>query len=378
LILWYLIYCENIRPDVMVIEPTWLAGSKALSSQVKQQYPDLALPGAELVAIYTQGAADPESRLWMTIQSILDVNQELRPVYWGMISGDTPFLENLAPEGPVFRYTALPADIDEAVLERNAAFWNSEIERLRDDPDDSNTAQDRLAGEIFPVYLNNQGLLFETLGRDDMAAWALGLALEFNPEHPLSRNNLGRLEARLGNHERAAEQYRLAISANGRMANAYYGLGNALGNLGRQDEAMEAYLEAVRLYPDYHEALTAVGRMYMMIGDNAYAVEQFLRAAEIEPDYAFAHRGLASAYLEMGLLDDARKSISRALELEPKSAPGLYALAKYYAKIGADDLAADALTRSFMHGGRDGIDVAMEDEDLEGIATELSKGEADT
>lgn len=372
-ILWYLIYCENKRPDVMVVEPTWLAANMALASQVIEQYPDLALPDPETVAAYTADATEPELRRYLIIKSILDATYEDRPVYWGMIQKDIPFLRNLIPDGIVFRYSASPVVLDDEALAHNAAFWDSEIARFRGDPQ---MQKDKIAKEIFPVELNNQGLMFEELDRDDLSGWAIEMALEFNPEYPISRYNLGRLRARAGNHEAAAREYRLAVEGNPYMAVAYYGLGNAKRNMGLHDEAFMAYRMAARLYPDYHEAITAMGQLYVLVGQSEDAVERFQRALEIEPTYGFALRGLATAYLQMDRLNEAKEILDRALELESDSAPGLFALSKYYARIRSDETAADVLTKSIRAGGKDFLEQALNDEDLKEIAAGLSMGGA--
>jgi len=374
-ILWYLIYCENRRPDVAVIDPTWLSGSVALSSQVLEQYPDLLLPSRETVSQYTVKATDPGSRQYLTIQAVLDANYERRPIYWGIIQENMPFSRNLIPDGIVFRYSVSPVELEEEALERNSEFWNAEIDLFRMDPEMRN---DKVAKEIYPVELNNQGMMFGDLGRDDLSRWAIELATEFNPEYPVSRYNLGRLEARAGNHEEAARQYQLAVEGNPYMAVAYYGLGNARRNLGRLDEAFLAYRMAARMYPDYYEALTAMGQLYSVAGQGEDAVEKFQLALEIEPTYAFALRGLGAAYLQMNRLDEAKAALDKAMELEPDSAPGLLALSKYYARIGDDNMAADALARSIEYGGRDRLVDALNDDDLKDIAPDFSEGEGKT
>jgi len=368
-ILWYLIYCENKRPDVVVIDPTWVSSSVALRSQVIEQYPDLALPSPETVARYTAGVTDPESRQYLVIQSVLDANSGRRPIYWGMLHEALPFSSNLAPEGIVFRYSVDPVELDEEALARNLDFWESEVDLLHADPQ---MKADKIAKEIYPAELNNQGLMFEQIGRDDLSRRMIEFALEFNPQYPTSRYNLARLEARAGNPEAAARQYELAVEGNPYMAVAYYGLGNARRNLGRLDEAFMAYRRAVRLYPDYHEAITAMGQLYSLAGQQEDALEKFQRALGIEPEYVFALRGIGATCLQMNRLDEAKVALDKALKLEPGSASGLFTLSKYYARIGSDEMAADALARSIRSGGKDRLADALEDEDLREVAARLS------
>lgn len=371
-ILWYLINCENRRSDLMIIEPTWLTSSNALSSQVIEQYPDLVLPSPDTVANYSLGVEDPETRQYMVVKAIMDENYKRRPVYWGVIQRDLPFSRNLVPLGIVSRYSPEPVVLDDEMLARNREFWNSELEFLMRNPA---MKRDKVAQEIYPVELNNLGLMFEGLGRDDLSRWAIELALRFNPDFPISRYNLGRLEARAGRHDEAARQYRLAVQGNPCMATAYYGLGNAYRNLGRFDDAFLAYRRATRLYPAYYEAMTALGQLYLLARQNGDAAEKFEEALEVEPDYVFALRGLASVYIQTGRLDEAKAVLDRSLELDPDSAAGLFALAKYYARVGSRESALSALRRSVEVGGNAMLEQALADDDLKKVSEALSESE---
>ena len=371
-ILWYLIYCEGRRPDLMVIEPTWLSGNRALSSQVLDQYPDLALPSPETLADYVSRATGPVSHQNLTIQAVLDANAPIRQVYWGLIPGELPFARNLVPHGIVYRYSSRPVTMDEKILARNRDFWNSELEVFLRDP---TMVRDKIAREIYPVELNNQGLLFERLGHDDLAEWATDLALKFNPEYPVSRYNLGRLYARAGRHDEAIKEYQRAIQGNPYMAVAYYNMGNAYKSLGRFEDAFLAYRDAVRFYPSYYEAITALGQLHFLAGQTEDAAQAFQRALEVEPKYAFATRGLATVYLQTNRLDDAKHALDRALEQDPDSPAGLYALAKYHARSGHDENATDALRRSIGIGGRVFLDEAVADDDLRDLVGNLSTSE---
>jgi tetratricopeptide (TPR) repeat protein len=367
-VLWYLKYCEHERPDLMILEPTWLRGNDPLRSQILEQHPELVIPSAETVARYTDRATDWRSAKFLVMQSVLDANSALRPVFWGMVPKDLPFMQHLSPQGPIFRYSSRPVILDEDVLLRNREFWERERDVVITDPA---MLEDELAGKIYPVELNNQGMMFEKLERDDLARWAFELALEFNPEYPVSRYNLGRLEARENNYEKAVEEYQHAVRGNPYMAVAYYNLGNAYRSLGRYDDAFVAYKRAVGMYKQYHEALTAMGSLYLLIERNEEAVEKFRQALDIEPTYVFAWRGLASAYVQMGRLGEAKEFLDRALEMEPESAPALLTLAKYHVGMGNREKAMHALIRSIEIGGDAYLETALSDERLKELADDL-------
>lgn len=364
-ILWYLKYCEHKRPDLMVIEPTWVMGNNALSSLIREQYPEFILPSSETVEKYKERSASPTVRQYLAIQAVLDANCQQRPVYWGVIARELPFFSHLTPQGPLYRYSAEPVQLDRETIARDCEFWESELRRSLLD---ASMRRDKVVQEIYPVELNNQGLMFEALNRDDLAEWAIELALKFNPEYPISRYNLARLESRAAHYEEAIREYRRAIEGNPYMAVAYYGLGNAYRNTHRYDEAFLAYRSATRLYPDYYEALTAMGQLYSLVGRYGDAAGKFEQALKIEPGYPFALRGLASAYLEMNRLDDAKEVLDKALQTEPGSAAGLFMLAKYYFRSGSNERAADVLKRSFEIGGTAFVEEARADKDLKTLA----------
>ncbi|GAB4330347.1 MAG: hypothetical protein Kow0099_00880 [Candidatus Abyssubacteria bacterium] len=367
-ILWYLLYCENRRPDLIVVEPTWLSYDNPLRSQVVQQYPDLVLPSEKTVSDYMMKASDPVVRQYLAIQSLLDANHEERPVYWGVISQEVPFAANLVPVGILHRYSPEPVTLDDGVLARNRQFWEAEIGRLRCD---SSMAGDKIAREIYPVELNNQGMLFETLGREDLTRWAVRLALKFNPDYPVSHYNLGRLEARAGRFEEAIPHYEAAVRGNPYMAIAHFGLGNAYRSLGKYDRAFTAFRKAAQMYPEYYEAITAMGQLYSLAGQHGDAIESFQRALKISPDYPYALRGLAAAYLEMNRIDEAREMLERALAVEPGSPSGLFCLAKYYARLGETENAEKALRSSLKTGGQAFLQEAVADDDLRELAQRI-------
>lgn len=369
-ILWYLTFCEGRRPDIMIVDPTWLVGSSVLTSQVLEQYPDLRMPAPEKARLYASRGKTATQRQYLAIQAILDENVDYRPVFWGIILSDLPFFDHLDCRGIVYPYSKSPVTLSDDAIAETKAFWNSELQMYQDHPEMHEAA---LVCDIYPVELNNQGLMFEELGRDDLSRWFLERALVFNPLYAKSHYNLGRLEARAGNYEGAIAEYRKAIEINPYMAVAYYNLGNACRHLERFDEAFLAYRNAVRFYKHYHEALTALGQLYALAGQHEDAIRQFRQALDIEPQYPFALRGLAYSYLALNRLDEAQKAIEKALEVEPDSAAGIFALAKYDARCGRTEQAENALRRSIQLGGDAFLRQAASDDDLKMLALRLAE-----
>ncbi|MBI4831064.1 MAG: DUF2723 domain-containing protein, partial [Candidatus Lindowbacteria bacterium] len=360
-ILWYLAYCENRRPDVMAIEPSWVLSGSVLRSQVLKQYPDLVQPSQESTKDHVSRGTTFNRQRNLAIQAVMDANYDARPIFWGVITQDMPFCQNLIPQGIVFRYSREPVVLDEEIISRNRKFWESELAsamRYR------RMDKDKVTREIYPVELNNLGMMFEQIGRDDLCRWAFELALKFNPNFPPTRYNLARLESRAGRYDTALREYKRAIEGNRYMQTAYYGLGNTYRQLRQYDEAFLAYRMAIRLKGDYYEAMTAQGQLYALVGRNDDAIEKFQKALEIEPTYAFAHRGLASVHLKLNRLEDARQALNNAMEFDPESPATLFLLARYCARVGNEKQAALMLKRSIATGGEAYLADARKDADL--------------
>ncbi|RJP21312.1 MAG: DUF2723 domain-containing protein [Candidatus Abyssobacteria bacterium SURF_5] len=370
--LWYLTFCENERPDIMIVNPTWLVGGPCLASQVLEQYPSVRMPDLEVIRANASQGETVGQRQLLAVQRILDENVKVRPVYWGLILNQLPFFDHLECRGLVYAYSETPIPVSEESIEEAKAYWDGELEMYRHHPEMERTA---LLNDIYPVELNNQGLIFEEHGRDDLARWFIERSLVFNPKYPLSRYNLGRLEARAGNYEEAVDQYHLALKEDPKLAVAYYNLGNALKHLQRLEEAFLAYQKAVRADDSHYQAMTALAQLYALIEQHEKAVEYFQEALEIEPEYAFALRGLASSYLDTDQMVEARNVLEKSLRLEPNSAPALFSLAKYDARIGDTDGAEKALRRSIEIGGDPFLENAASDEDLKMVVLRMPEAQ---
>jgi tetratricopeptide (TPR) repeat protein len=371
-ILWYLIFCEHRRSDVIVVTPSWLVhGGTELLSSIVQQYPNLVLPAEETVSEYVSRVeeyADPWEKTYMGIQAFMDANHAKRPIYWGMIRLKLTFFQHLIPDGLTYRYSAQPISLDDSVLQQNRNFWHSITESAKKDPA---IRRDAITLRVYPLLLNNQGLMFRHLGRDDEARWAIELALEFNPEFAPARHNLGNLEARARRYESAIRAYKQTIQSDPYFALAYNELGNVYKSLGRFDEADEAYEMALKIDPAFHQAITALGQLRLLLGRKEDAVREFRQALEIEPNDAVALRGLASLYLEMGNLPESKTLLDKALRVEPKSAAALLMLAKYHSMIGDEEGSAEALSRAIEAGGRLYLHMALNEPSLNRIARRL-------
>jgi tetratricopeptide (TPR) repeat protein len=371
-ILWYLTYCENQREDVMVVEPSWLVANEILFSQVMEQYPDLLMPEQEVIAQYISRSKDIEQRRFLAAQAVIDRNLSKRPVFWGIIMHELPFFDHLIPLGPTYRYSKEMVPLDEDVITRFQEYWDVELKHVQEHPELKTSA---LLMDIYPVELNNQGLMFESLGQKNMARWSFERALDFNSDYALSWYNIGRLDALYGNDEKATGEYRKAIEKNPEMAVAYFNLGNSYRRLNKLEDAFLAFRKAKRLHKSYFEAMTALGQLYALVGQHDDAIKEFQRALAIEPEYPFALRGLASSYLSSNHVIEAQDVLQKALQVEPNSPHGLFMLAKYNAKMGQADEAEKALRSSIEIGGTGFLENAASDPDLSALACRITSTE---
>jgi tetratricopeptide (TPR) repeat protein len=348
-ILWYLIFCEDRRPDLMVVEPLWLPdASHPMSAQISQLYPELVIPSVR--AGEEGGPASGESgpSPHVMVKAVMDANYGRRPIYWGVYSAVWPFGEHLVPKGIVYRYSKDPVTLDDDMVRRNREFWESELDYFARNPE---MREDRLAREIYPVELNNQGALFENRGRYALAREAVVQALEFNPDYAASRYNLGRLYAREGDYEAAIDEYEHAVRSKPDMAEALYALGDAYDRASRLEEAFLAYRKATHVRPAYYQALTRLGELFAYVGQNRDAAEKFEDALTAAPTYVPALQGLVNVSLAMGDLERAKEIVHTRLDSESYSAADLYVLAGYYARLGEEEEAALILKRSIESGG---------------------------
>jgi Tfp pilus assembly protein PilF len=373
-ILWYLTFCEGQRRDILIIAPGWLVGKTPLADEVLVQYPSLRIPSLQEIRARAMKGKTSNERKFLGIQAILDENVDYRPVYWGIIMEDLPFFDHLRPHGILYSYSKTPVELTEREVTEVKNFWKGEFERYREHPEMKRFPL--TINATYPVELNNQGLMFERLGRHDLAEWAIERSVEFSPNYALSHYNLGRLKARAGNYDEAIREYQLAIKNKPNMVLAYYNLGNAYRNLKKYDEAFLVYGKALRYNDSYYEAMTARGQLYAMVGQHKDAINEFQKSLNIEPEYPFALRGLASSYLAEGKMAEARDALLKALRLDPESAAGLYILAKYDARMGDPMEAARALRRSIENGGSAYLNQAAEDEDLKSLVRQFRLAES--
>jgi Flp pilus assembly protein TadD len=165
------------------------------------------------------------------------------------------------------------------------------------------------------LYYNNRAVTLLSGQRMSAALAHAGIALELDPDYPVTWSNTGVLRLRSGNRSGAELAYLTALRLDPKNASALFnlvGLYQRSGDRGRE-APLRRRLEKVERRDPFHQFLLALE--YEKRGDGARAVKHYLRAIGLHGDEHRFYSGLARAYL----LDDdprrARRALQRALFL---------------------------------------------------------------
>jgi hypothetical protein len=251
--MWYLIYCEGVREDVLVIEPTWLTNSDSMREELLHRYPELLMPEVGEKIVVGERLAETSFLDSDLLLAILRKNAEVRPVFWGAV----PIIPSLTPCGLVYEFTRnADVTLGKEALGRNAGLWEKTAEEFRRVP---TLASDRVATLVYPENLFQQGMLFKRSGLPDRAKWAFTLASTMNPAYARAWLGLGELCMESHDFTGALGLLEHAASLDSRVrARALFLRGCAFYALGRYGEAiteLEKLIHQKRDYPDAHNML---------------------------------------------------------------------------------------------------------------------------
>lgn len=243
----------------------------------------------------------------------------------------------------------------------------------------------------WPYY---QGVLAARRGDVDVAASALGRAVELAPQDVPAKIRLADLELDQGHIEAAEGLYLEAQELDPDLAAALYGLGRVAAERRDFEAAIESYSRAVAQQPSasviqYHlgQAYRQLGRMdearahlarsgqvrvampdplmqeltTLMVGASPHLTRgnaamregrfragaaQYRRAVEVDPENLRARQSLASVLLRLGDLEGAAEHFSAAVELAPDNARARSDLGVVLAEMGEDEEAMQHLSRA--------------------------------
>jgi tetratricopeptide (TPR) repeat protein len=187
----------------------------------------------------------------------------------------------------------------------------------------------RIALEIDP----DNPLTYDRLGSAHRMAgdWEAALAsyrkaLLLRPDFPEAYNNLGVVLQDQGNWKGALEAYQRAISLDPKLTKTRSNLASVYKQMNRYDEALDQYAVIRRLEPDNAEVCVVMGDLRLRLAkDEGEAAEgEFYRAEydyqealQRRGDFAPAYNGLGQVYFE---LQDYKKALTmfyRSLDLDP-------------------------------------------------------------
>jgi tetratricopeptide (TPR) repeat protein len=144
----------------------------------------------------------------------------------------------------------------------------------------------------------NLGLVYERMGKKELAEAQYRKTLELKPDHAEANNNLGIQYFQQGRQQESIEFFQRAIESNPDYADAYNNLANVYFVSGERDKAMAQYKKTIELNPLCAEAYSGLGAIYSQIGKDEEAMSLLKKAIEINPALAQAYNNLASIYFQ--------------------------------------------------------------------------------
>lgn len=205
-----------------------------------------------------------------------------------------------------------------------------------------------------PLYHNNLGNTFRSMGKPEQALLAYQAAVRIKPDFAPGYNNLGMVSAEQGVATRAACYYEKAIAADPGFFQAFNNLGELHRKQGHPDKAMALFERALAITPGqgvvhynigvlhleahcfenavacFQKALSCRYRdkkLFNNIGVclgklNRYdaAATYLANALEMDPEYADAHSNLGEIFLSQCDIQGALDRFEQAIQLDPDHA----------------------------------------------------------
>ncbi|MEA3295160.1 MAG: tetratricopeptide repeat protein [Euryarchaeota archaeon] len=168
------------------------------------------------------------------------------------------------------------------------------------------------------IILNNLGIVYDTIGRSDMAIAHIKAALRLNPKYIEAHNNLAVVYHKTGRSEDAIARLQKVLVHNPEYSQGYCNLGFIYADLNRDNEAITQINEAIKYDPDLALAHNLLGNIYAEQNRSHEAVAEFQEALKINPDYSHARNNLGHVFYELGRYEEAVKEFQEAIRLDPQ------------------------------------------------------------
>ncbi len=187
---------------------------------------------------------------------------------------------------------------------------------------------ERLAPDDPAVY-NQEGVVYQAMGRRDKAIAAFKKALAKNPGEPTVLYNLAMVYLASGKLDEAIAAFEKAVKANPKDPYLRARYGALLAVKGDYPAAQKALEEAVLLDPTNSLAWNYLGQVRLKLGDLRGAIAALKKAVELKPiAYPEAYFYLGQAYLKQEDPKTARFYLTKAVVLAAKNADYHYWLGK--------------------------------------------------
>ena len=141
--------------------------------------------------------------------------------------------------------------------------------------------------------------------------------LKIDPNHSATLNNLGILYADLGKNQKAKSCYEKAIAINPNFADAYYNLSNIFIKLNKSQKAIDCCEKVITINPNFAEAHNNLGALFENSGVIHKAKNYYEKAIQINPTFVEAHSNLISTLVNQGKFEDAETCYQKAIALIP-------------------------------------------------------------
>jgi len=366
--IWYLMYCEGIRKDVLVIEPTWLTNSGPMREEIMARYPELLMP--EIGEKVVDGDRLGETSLFDRdlLLAILRKNAEVRPVFWGAV----PLVSFMKPRGLIYEFPAAGEYLlDDETVSWNKQYWETIADEFQRVPD---LPSDRVASLIYPENLQHQGQCFRASGRDLLAQWAFELATRMNPAYAPAWLRLGELCESRGEYDDALKYLTHAAELDSRLrARTSFLKGHVLCRMGRYEQAGPEILRVIADKPDFPEAHNMLGSIHLKTGDLDMAEKEFRSEIRINPSTKGAYSNLAQILIHRNEIDEAGKVLEAGVHADGRVWQNYYFLALTNAVRGRPEDAGKLLETAVDLGGTEVLKLAEDNRVLAGMLTQESE-----
>ncbi len=346
-VIWYLMHCEGIREDVMVVEPSWLANSAQMREEILRRYPELLMPAtgermADAPAVGSSPLFDEN-----VITNIMRMNAELRPVFWGA-APVAP--HSMCPQGLVYEFVGAEQDsCSEQDIEKTRTFWEEIAEEFRENPE---LASDRMTSLLYPENLQHQSRYFALNGRHELAEWAARLALELNPAYAPAWLRLAEVCEDREDREKALACLDQAARLDVRLGpRAHYKKSLVFYSLGRYEAAANELSQVIREAPAYPNANNMLGAVFLVQGRVDMAEMHFREELRHNPQTTPAYSNLAQILIQKNRFDEAESLLKNGIEADHTLWQNYYFLSQLCGLCGRNREAEEHLAEAVRLGG---------------------------